>query len=149
MAAVCVIPRYPAAKVLGELMAGYFAGLATRPELLIPVPLHPQRYAERGFNQALELARPIARRLDVPMDWSNCVRMRATPHQTGQDARARRANLKGAFAVSGTLQARHVAIVDDVVTTGATVSELARVLRRAGVERVEVWSAARTLDGAV
>jgi ComF family protein len=111
---------------------------------LVPVPLHPGRLAERGYNQALEIARVLGGGLDLPLDSRCCHRVAATPPQAGLDEVARRRNIRGAFAVHSPLPWSRVAIVDDVVTTGSTVSELARVLRRAGVREIEVWAAART-----
>lgn len=135
------------ARLLGELMAEH--RLAQRadplPELLIPVPLHPARLRERGFNQALELARCAARRLGVPVDYRSSERIRATAAQSSLRRKERRANVKGAFRVSAPIAARHVAVVDDVITTGHTVDEMARVLVKAGVERVEVWACARAV----
>lgn len=116
---------------------------APLPECLLPVPLHPQRLRERGYNQALELARPISRLLGVPIDYGLCQRRRATPAQTSLSGKERLRNLRGAFVAARSGMPHHVAIVDDVVTTGATVEELARTLRRAGVETVEVWACAR------
>ena len=113
------------------------------PELLLPVPLHPKRLRERGFNQALEIARPLGRRFQIPVEARACRRIRATRPQSELALAERRGNLRGAFAVRGALTARHLAIVDDVVTTGATVSALARVLLRQGVQRVDVWAVAR------
>jgi ComF family protein len=133
-----------AGRVLGELMAEALRP-GTRPELILPVPLHARRERERGFNQAEELARPVARALCVAVDVRLCVRVRATPPQSGLDARARRRNVRGAFTLRGALGAQHVAIIDDVVTTGATVAALAALLRRAGARRIEVWSAARAV----
>ncbi len=130
------------APVLGRLMA---EALATRdlPERLLPVPLHPKRLRERGYNQALELARPIARTLGIPLETRACLRVRPTPAQAGLPARRRRVNVAGAFRLARPLQARHVAVVDDVVTTGSTVQALALELIRGGAERVEVWSLSR------
>jgi ComF family protein len=106
--------------------------------------LHVSRLRERGYNQAFELAKPVARALGVPIARDRLARIRATPAQTGLDAAARRRNLRGAFAVSrGGSLPKHIALFDDVVTTGATVRECARVLRRAGVERIDVWALAR------
>jgi len=116
------------------------------PELIIPVPLHASRQRERGFNQALELARPLGERFALPIEKSHVMRNRATSPQMGLDKQARRKNIRGAFELKGELLARHVAIVDDVVTTGNTVNELAMLLRRGGVERVDVWAAARRAD---
>jgi ComF family protein len=135
-------------RLLGDLMANVLAS-ADRPlpELLVPVPLHRTRLRERGYNQALELALPIAKRLDIPLERQRCQRVRATFPQTRLSARDRRLNIKGAFRVAGTIEAHRVAIVDDVVTTGHTVRELARALRRAGAGEVEVWSCARAFLG--
>jgi len=130
-------------RVLGSLLADQLAARASpRPDLIVPVPLHPSRHRERGFNQATELARPISRRLDIPFDARLCKRVRATADQTELDARSRRSNVRGAFEVEGKL-ALHVAVLDDVLTTGSTASEIARVLKRAGVRTVEIWAVAR------
>jgi ComF family protein len=114
------------------------------PDRLLCVPLHTTRLRERGYNQALELARPLSRALGIPLAHDLLQRVRATRAQTGLDAKARRRNLRGAFvcAADAALPA-HVVIVDDVMTTGSTVEECARVLRRAGVARVDVWALAR------
>ena len=115
-----------------------------RPDLLIPVPLHASRLRERGYNQALELARPLAQALTIPLRHDVLLRTRATLAQANLDAKARRKNLRGAFAiVENAALPQHVVIVDDVMTTGATLRECARVLLRAGVSRVDVWALAR------
>ena len=114
------------------------------PECIIPVPLHPQRLRERGFNQALELARIISKQLNIPLDYSVCYRNKATPFQSGLSAKQRIHNLHNAFRVTKTHSYKHVAIFDDVVTTGTTVNELAKQLRQSGVETIEVWAIART-----
>ena len=135
--------RLSYARVLGDLLVDWLEGQAPAwPEALVPVPLHGTRLAARGFNQALELARPAARRLDLPLLTRGIARRRDTPAQSDLNARARRANVRRAFVVSGEIPAR-VAIVDDVVTTGATVDALARALRRAGARDIAVWSLAR------
>lgn len=114
------------------------------PDLILPVPLHQGRLRQRGYNQALELARPLARALGVPIQHAALQRLRATPAQTELDAVDRRHNVRGAFTLRTGIQLPpHVAIVDDVMTTGATLAECARVLRRAGVRRVDVWAMAR------
>jgi ComF family protein len=134
-----------AGRVLAELMIECAAVDApARPELIVAVPLHVSRLRERGYNQAFELAKPIARSLGVPVDRAGLTRIRATPAQTGLDAASRRRNLRGAFAASPQATVpQHVALFDDVMTTGATVRECARALRRAGVARVDVWALAR------
>ncbi len=114
------------------------------PQLLLPVPLHRQRLRERGYNQAQELVKPLARALGVPWRRDVLLRLRATEAQTELDAPARRRNVRGAFALrSGVALPAHVAVLDDVMTTGATLAECARVLRRSGVARVDVWALAR------
>ncbi len=135
------------ARLLGDLLADYLEPRIepdALPECLIPVPLHRSRLRERGFNQAVELARPVAKQLGIPLLHSVCRRTRATPVQTGLTALERRRNIKNTFTATGLRNLRHVAIVDDVVTTGTTVTELTRVLKRAGVGHVEVWAACRT-----
>lgn len=136
--------RYPVARLLGALLAERLRGRSDPPEAIIPVPLHESRYRKRGFNQAIEIARTVSRRLDIPLDLTACRRVRATAAQARLPARERRRNLRKAFAARPGLAYRHVAILDDVVTTGTTVNEVARTLRRAGVEKIEVWACART-----
>jgi ComF family protein len=131
-------------RVLGELLARYLKKRGdSLPEIIIPVPLGTRRYRERGYNQARELALPIHRALGLPLRSDLIVRQRETLEQATLDRKRRRKNIRGAFALIGTLQARHVAIVDDVVTTGSTVTEIANLLRKAGAQRVEVWAVAR------
>lgn len=131
-----------AGRLLATLMAAAFAE-AERPQALVPVPLHRARLRERGYDQALELARPLARRLGLPLLDGRLHRVRATAAQSALDATARRTNLRGAFAVRGGPLPAHVALVDDVMTTGATLHAAAQALRRAGVVRVDAWVCAR------
>jgi ComF family protein len=142
-----LLPRFKfhgdlaAGALLSRLMAGA-VGEPPWPEVLVPVPLHRGRLRERGYDQALELARALGRRLHVPVQ-GLVERRVATQAQTTLTAGARRRNVRGAFGCrSGPLPA-HVALVDDVMTTGATVHECARVLRLAGVARIDVWVVAR------
>ncbi|PCH60526.1 MAG: phosphoribosyltransferase [Gammaproteobacteria bacterium] len=113
------------------------------PDVLIPMPLHRKRMIERGYNQAHEIARPVARRLELPIALDIVARQRETAEQSRLNALQRCRNLKDAFCVTGSASGLHVAIVDDVMTTGATVGELARVLVVAGVRRIDVWLGAR------
>ncbi len=129
-----------AGRLLSQLMAERLAGV-DRPQALVPVPLHASRLRRRGYDQALELARPLARHLGLPLV-TGLRRVRATAAQSELDAATRRRNLRNAFAAAGPLPA-HVALVDDVMTTGATVQAAARALRRAGVARVDAWVCAR------
>ena len=134
-----------AGRVLAGLWLAASNELPALPQMLVPVPLHPDRLRERGYNQALELARPLARVLRVPLKANLLERTRATPAQTNLDAKTRRRNLRGAFAINAAdlPPTAHVALIDDVMTTGATLRECARVLKRAGVARVDVWALAR------
>lgn len=136
--------RLHLARAMGELLARHLKRqVKIMPALIIPVPLHRSRLRERGFNQALEIARPIARDLGIPVDYKSCERVRKTPAQSLLPASERRKNIKGAFRVTRPITARHVAILDDVMTTGHTVQELAATLRKAGVERIDVWVVTR------
>ena len=145
-----LIKRLKFARELGivPLLAALLsARLATRaaalPSLLVPVPLHRTRLRERGFNQAAELARRVGRELGIRSNHRLCRRTRNTQPQSLLSPNARRLNLRKAFSIQGRDIARHIAIVDDVMTTGHTSNELARVLKQAGAERVEVWVIAR------
>lgn len=137
--------RLAFARLLGGLLGRIIAERGEpQPECLLPVPLHPSRLRERGFNQALEIARSAARPAGLMVRSDSLRRIRATTPQTQLAGEARRHNVRGAFAVYRPITARHVAIVDDVVTTGSTINELARLLRTAGVAEIEVWACART-----
>ena len=111
-------------------------------DALVPVPLHRWRHATRGFNQARELCRPLARRSGLPI-LGTAHRIRRTRPQAGLDAPARRRNLKQAFAIRGRLTCRHPVIVDDVMTTGETCRHLAHALLEAGADSVSVLAVAR------
>jgi ComF family protein len=132
-------------RVLGSLLGDHLADLAgPRPELIVPMPLHRARLRERGFNQAVELARPVGRRLGVPLALDLIERVRPGRPQSALQRSRRHANVRGAFALRRPLDAWHIAVVDDVMTTGASAGELAATLRHAGAERIEVWVVART-----
>ena len=117
--------------------------LAPLPDLIVPVPLHYTRLRERGFNQSTELARRLGQILDVRVDHRLCKRTRRTHPQSLLPRAERGKNLRGAFEVRGTSVAPHIAVVDDVMTTGHTGDELARTLKRMGAEQVETWVIAR------
>ncbi len=136
--------RHGLAPLLGELLADELEGRVATPDVILPVPLHPKRLRERGYNQALELARPLARRRQTSLDTRALRRDHATEALSHLDRKQRRRVIRGAFQLDPAFNARHVALVDDVVTTGSTVGEITRLLRRAGVERVDVWALART-----
>jgi ComF family protein len=131
-------------RVLGELLARRIvARHEPLPEAMVPVPLAVRRYRKRGYNQATELALRIRAHTGVALRLDIASRVRETQEQTALSRRARRKNVRGVFAVREPLHVRHLAIVDDVVTTGSTVNELARALLHAGAERIEVWAIAR------
>ncbi|MFI4970064.1 MAG: ComF family protein [Lysobacterales bacterium] len=134
-----------AGRVLAELLIERAAiDRPSRPEVLVPVPLHRTRLRERGYNQALELARPLADAFAIPLRHDLLLRSKPTPPQTGLDSKARRANLRNAFTLAADAAVpAHVALLDDVMTTGATLREAARVLLRGGTARVDVWALAR------
>ncbi|MGZ5030074.1 MAG: double zinc ribbon domain-containing protein [Methylobacter sp.] len=134
---------YKNAHLLGMLMAEHLKQTAERPDLILPVPLHKSRYRQRGFNQAIEIGRTVAKELLIPLDLTSCKRHRDTPHQTQLSAKKRRKNIKNAFTIIKPIHARHIAIFDDVITTGSTAHELAYVLKKAGADRVDVWVCAR------
>jgi ComF family protein len=138
-------------------LAGVFADLLERawrhsglrtPQLLLPVPLSRPRLRERGYNQSWELARRIGRRLDVPADVRLLLRVRDTAHQLAFPVERRAANVRSAFAVAprrlAELRGRSITLVDDVMTTGATLAEIARTLRLAGASEVHAFVLART-----
>jgi len=131
-------------------LASFFAQrLASRAneaaDLLIPIPLHPDRLAQRGFNQALEIARGLAARTGVILDPRAARRVHNTAPQTDLPHEERAKNIRGAFETRGDLTGKAVAVVDDVMTTGATANELARVLKRAGAARVHNLVVARAV----
>jgi len=134
---------YKNARLLGLLLAEHLQKTAEKPDCILPVPLHKSRYRERGFNQSIEIARTVAKELQIPLDLNSCRRHRDTPHQTALSGKQRRKNMKNAFSIIKPINAQHIAILDDVMTTGSTVHELAAVLKKAGVSRVDVWVCAR------
>ena len=131
-------------RVLGTYLADYLESLPDpRPDLVVPVPLHRSRLRERGYNQALEIARPVARRFNLPLEYRHVRRIRATAAQTDLPHKERRKNVRNAFQVNRDLSGRRVAIVDDVMTTGHTVNSLATNLLKAGADCVMMWALAR------
>jgi ComF family protein len=145
--------KFNAALDLAPVLARCLADAWTRrrlphPGLLLPVPLSAQRLRERGYNQAWEIARRLARMLACPADARLLLRIKDTPHQTALPVDKRAANVRSAFAVEpkrvAELRGRSVTVVDDVMTTGATLAEVAGVLRQAGAAEVHVWVLART-----
>lgn len=139
--------KFHATLPLAEVLAlGLIAALrgSTHPDVVLPMPLARLRLRQRGFNQSLEIARPLARALALDLDLSACRRLRDTREQSGLSLAARRGNLRGAFECDAQVAGAHVAVVDDVMTSGTTLDELAHTLKRAGARRVTAWVVART-----
>lgn len=118
---------------------------APRPDVLIPMPLHPSRLRERGFNQALELAKIVAVQLELSLLAQGAERIRATPPQVGLPWKERAKSVRGAFSSVADLNGKHVAILDDVMTTGTSLHELALTLRKQGAVEISAWVVARTV----
>lgn len=137
-----VANRVLATLLAGEIVQRYDDPL---PAIILPVPLHWRRLLRRGHNQAALIARTLGRLLGVPIEFDGVRRIRATRAQTGLDRAARRRNLIGAFACRVPVAERTVAVVDDVMTTGATLIAMAHCLTAAGASEVHVWTLARTI----
>jgi ComF family protein len=145
--------KYRGDFAIGRVLGALLAEVAVRPgsalpRLLVPVPLHEGRLRERGFNQSAALARFAGRLLEIPVAAHALRRVRDTPSQTSLGVAARALNVRGAFAVNVKQLARlaaldHVAVVDDVMTTGSTMREARATLLAAGVRQVELWAVAR------
>ncbi len=114
------------------------------PDIVVPMPMSEGRLRERGFNQAVEIARAVSRRLRMPLAATGAQRLRDAPPQASLPLAQRGANVRGAFACSAALAGRRVVLVDDVMTSGASLHELALTLRRAGAAEVSCWVVART-----
>ena len=133
---------------LAPLLAGVLAqeiGAELRPpDLILPVPLHDLRLRERGYNQSMEIARSVASFYRVPLAADACMRVRNTAAQLGLSLSERRQNMRGAFSCRQPFDGKSVAVIDDVMTTGATLDEVAATLKRFGASRVVNWVVART-----
>jgi len=142
--------QHVAGRILSRLMCEWISSQPTvMPDALIPVPLHTLRLFKRSFNQSFELAAYIGRIFDIPLRATSLRRRRNTRAQSGLNRRQRRHNVHGAFYWRGRQPPpRHVSLVDDVMTTGTTVIECARILKKAGAKRVDVWVAARAIPPA-
>ncbi len=139
--------KYGGAQELADLFAEALARrLADRPlpDLIVPMPLHPARLRERGFNQALEIARRLGNHLNIPCRHA-CRRQRDTPPQAGLDLKERQRNLRGAFVCDEDMKGKRIALLDDVMTSGGSLNELAKAARRAGALEIDAWVVARTL----
>jgi len=130
-------------KLLAQQLQNSMIQLDDRPDGLLPVPLHPSRQRERGYNQAHEIAIPVAKQLQIPIFDRLASRIMATPPQSSLSLKQRQKNLQQAFQVHNDLTDQHIAIIDDVMTSGATVDALAKTLKQAGARRVSVWCLSR------
>lgn len=142
-------------RVLGDILAARLAeesslfsstfesAIAPRPECIIPMPLHSNKLKYRGFNQAKEIAQATAKMLRLPIQLNSCIKVKDTPSQVGLTREQRILNVSGAFTVIGTMPSC-IAVVDDVITTGSTMNELAKVLKKEGAQYVYAWAIART-----
>lgn len=140
--------KYHGRLAIAPALAGWLApalAAAPRPDCIVPMPLHPARLRERGFNHAGEIARHLARSLGLPLDLESCRRVRDTPPQMQLRHDARRRNVRGAFSCAEAVRGRHIALLDDVMTTGTSLDELAATARHAGAREVSCWVVARTL----
>lgn len=133
-----------AGSLLGQLWLERMPAAMDQPDVLLPVPLHWRRQMVRGFNQSLLIAEQLGKARQLPVS-TILKRSSATASQQGLSAEARHKNLRKAFGLSKPLQHRHVALIDDVMTTGSTAHHLALLCKTAGAERVDVWCLARTL----
>jgi ComF family protein len=140
------------ARVLGEQMASaiqhtWYAGKRL-PDVMLPVPLHIHRLRERGFNQAIEIAKPIAKALKIPLDTQSALRIKPTKAQATLPAKARSFNVHGAFHLRQSFQHQHVAVIDDVITTGHTITEFCKIIRQSNPKQIDVWCVARPIPTA-
>jgi len=132
------------AQSLGQLFSEYIKSKnIPLPECIIPVPLHPKRLQQRGYNQALEIARVVSAKLNIPINRELCVRVKDTKPQSNLNARSRQQNIENAFEIKQPSHYQHVVIFDDVITTGNTVETLAKLLRQHNIKIIQVWSIAR------
>jgi len=136
-----------AGKLLAAIFVRQFQQLQIdRPDSLIAVPLHKQRLRQRGFNQALLAAQQISRGLKIPLHRDSLIREQATAAQHELDRQQRLKNLTGAFSIRRHIESRHIALIDDVITTGSTATEISLLLKQQGVQRVDVWSLSRAVE---
>jgi ComF family protein len=135
------------ARILGEILANHIQKKwylqKSLPDYIIPVPLHPNRLKERGFNQALEMARPIAKIIKRPIQYKNIHRVKSTFAQATLNAVERHHNMQEAFIIDLDLSHRYIAVIDDVITTGETLLSFCKMLKQAGAQKIDIWCCAR------
>ncbi len=135
--------QYTNARLLGTLMARQLQNMNNKPELLIPAPLHPKRYRQRGYNQTIELTRHLSKLLSIPYTVNSCQRIRDNIPQSELGAKQRRRNLHRTFSVPNKPPKQSIAIVDDVMTTGSTVRAIAKAYKKQGIQKIQIWVCAR------
>lgn len=117
----------------------------TLPELLIPIPLHPHRLKQRGYNQSFELAKSLSKYLTIPVSNNYLERIINTQSQSSMPFKQRKKNIQHAFRATDKQPPKHIALIDDVLTTGHTANAAAKTLKKVGVITIEVWTIARTI----
>lgn len=133
--------------LLGQLLLQQYKtwyALEAMPEAILPVPLSKTRLKKRGFNQTIEILRPLILSSNFIVLSNSCIRTKNTKSQTSMSMRYRRRNLRSAFCLTKSIPYKHVAIIDDVFTTGSTIQAVSEMLRSAGVEQIDVWCICRT-----
>ncbi len=139
--------KFKHGRVLTTLLASEIQANNTglsKPDVLVPVPLHWRRQLKRGFNQAEVIARTLGSDLGFPVNTRLIARARSTKAQEGLSRRERQSNLRKAFIPTGDVQGLSIAVIDDVVTTSSTAEAVARCLKQAGAKQVQIWAIART-----
>ena len=132
------------ADLLGKLLAKAI-NPKEQPDYLLPVPMHTKRLRKRGFNQAMELCRVLSRELSIPILSDTLIKTKTTTAQANLSAKQRKENLHNSFAIRKNIEASNIAIVDDVITTGSTMNEIAKILKKSDINKVQAWACARTL----
>ncbi len=131
------------ARLLATLMKKQLQSFGDKPDLLIPVPLHPQRYLQRGFNQSVEITKHLSKALHIPYSLNSCRRIRHSKPQAELSAKQRRRNLHRTFSVQIPKNIESIAIIDDVMTTGSTVRSIAKTFKQHGIAKIQIWVCAR------
>jgi ComF family protein len=134
------------APILAHLLIKKLTAAEPLPDVIIPMPLHPIRLRERGFNQAMEISRYLSKYMKIVILPDSCSRIRHTLPQTRLPWKDRQKNIREAFSCKIDLSGKHIAVVDDVMTTGTTLNELAKALRQQGATEISNWVIARTLS---
>ncbi|WP_167367341.1 ComF family protein [Solemya elarraichensis gill symbiont] len=134
-----------AGNLLANLLCDSLCQRRELPQLLVPIPLHAERMRQRGFDQALEIAKVLARRLQIPLQTGLLVRNNSTQPQSGLSRTQRHKNLCNAFTLTQPMCEQHVALVDDIMTTGSTFDAAAQLFKKAGIETVEAWAVGRSV----